>query len=35
MFYREQWAGLFLLAFNLLVLSALDFMIEREAREEH
>jgi hypothetical protein len=34
MFYREQWAGLFLLAFNLLVLSALDFMIEREARAE-
>jgi hypothetical protein len=33
MFYREQWAALFLLAFNLLVLSALDFMIEREARE--
>jgi hypothetical protein len=33
MFYREQWAGLFLLAFNLLVLSALDFMIERETRE--
>jgi hypothetical protein len=35
MFYREQWAGLFLLAFNLLVLSALDFMIERETREAH
>jgi hypothetical protein len=34
MFYREQWAGLYLLAFNLLVLSALDFMIERERREE-
>jgi hypothetical protein len=34
MFYREQWAGLFLLAFNLLVLSALAFMIERETREE-
>ncbi|MDQ3998416.1 MAG: hypothetical protein M3303_15515, partial [Gemmatimonadota bacterium] len=33
MFYREQWSGLFLLAFNLLVLSALDFMIERETRE--
>jgi uncharacterized membrane protein YczE len=32
MFYREQWAGLFLLAFNLLVLSALDFMIDREVR---
>jgi hypothetical protein len=30
MFYREQWAGLVLLTFNLLVLSALDFMIERE-----
>jgi hypothetical protein len=34
MFYREQWAGLFLLAFNLLILSALDFMLEREARAE-
>jgi hypothetical protein len=34
MFYREQWAGLFLLAFNLFVLSALNFMIERETREE-
>jgi hypothetical protein len=34
MFYREQWAGLFLLAFNLLVLSALNFMIERETRAE-
>ena len=32
MFYREQWAGLFLLAFNLLILSALDFMIAREPR---
>lgn len=35
MFYREQWAGLFLLAFNLLVLSALNFMIKRETRAEH
>jgi hypothetical protein len=34
MFYREQWSGLFLLAFNLLVLSALNFMIDREVREE-
>ena len=33
MFYREQWAGLYLLAFNLLLLVALDFMIEREASE--
>jgi hypothetical protein len=33
MFYREQWAGLFLLTFNLLVLAALNFMIERETRE--
>jgi hypothetical protein len=35
MFYREQWAGLFLLAFNLLVLSALNFMIEHETREKN
>jgi hypothetical protein len=34
MFYREQWAGLLLLAFNLLILSALEFMIEREAPRE-
>jgi len=34
MFYREQWAGLVLLAFNLLILSALDFMLERETRAE-
>jgi hypothetical protein len=30
MFYHAQWAGLIVLAFNLLVLVALDFMIERE-----
>jgi uncharacterized membrane protein YczE len=35
MFYREQWAGLFLLAFNLLVLSALNFMIEHETRDKN
>ena len=34
MFYREQWAGLYLLAFNLLMLVALDFMIEREANAD-
>jgi len=34
MFYREQWAGLFLLAFNLVVLSALDFMLGHEAQEQ-
>jgi hypothetical protein len=31
MFYHAQWMGLIVLAFNLLVLLALDFMIEREA----
>lgn len=31
MFYHAQWFGLIVLAFNLLVLLALDFMIEREA----
>jgi hypothetical protein len=33
MFYHAQWAGLVVLAFNLLVLLALDFMIEHEAEE--
>jgi hypothetical protein len=32
MFYHAQWAGLIVLAFNLLVLLALEFMIEREER---
>jgi hypothetical protein len=31
MFYHAQWFGLTVLAFNLLVLLALEFMIEREA----
>jgi hypothetical protein len=31
MFYHAQWAGLIVLTFNLLVLVALEFMIEREA----
>ena len=30
MFYHAQWTGLIVLAFNLLVLLALDFMIEQE-----
>jgi hypothetical protein len=30
MFYHAQWVGLIVLVFNLLVLLALDFMIERE-----
>jgi hypothetical protein len=34
MFYHAQWAGLVVLAFNLLVLLALDFMIEQERGEE-
>lgn len=34
MFYHAQWAGLIVLAFNLLVLLALDFMIEHETRPD-
>lgn len=33
MFYHAQWGGLIVLAFNLLVLLALEFMIERETDE--
>ncbi|MFN2566716.1 MAG: hypothetical protein ABR499_17100 [Gemmatimonadaceae bacterium] len=33
-FYRAQWAGLVVLTFNLLVLLALEFMIEHERRDE-
>jgi hypothetical protein len=34
MFYHAQWAGLIVLAFNLLVLLALDFMIEHEVEDD-
>jgi hypothetical protein len=34
MFYHAQWAGLVVLTFNLLVLLALEYMIEHEARED-
>ena len=33
MFYRQQWAALVVLAFNLVVLAGLRFMIERESDE--
>jgi hypothetical protein len=33
MFYRAQWAALVVLTFNLLVLVALEYMIEHDARE--
>ena len=34
MFYQAQWAALVVLTFNLLVLIALEYMIEHEARGE-
>jgi hypothetical protein len=34
MFYHAQWAGLVVLTFNLLVLLALEYMIEHETRED-
>ncbi len=34
MFYHAQWLGLAVLAFNLLVLLALEYMIEHETRDE-
>ncbi len=34
MFYHAQWMGLIVLAFNLLVLLALEFMIDHEAEAE-
>jgi Ca2+/Na+ antiporter len=34
MFYHAQWAGLVVLAFNLVVLLGLEFMIEHEERRE-
>jgi hypothetical protein len=34
MFYHTQWVGLVVLTFNLLVLLALEYMIEHERRED-
>lgn len=35
LFYRDQWAALFGLGFNLLLFAALRFMITRESSEAH